>query len=85
MYVKTQCHGEALKEGKPEGSLFLSRHSFDSAFHKMNLSIFQLKKDKLVEVAPLLKASALYYKTKLVVYNFTMYNLGTKEVKCFLA
>lgn len=24
----------------------MSRHSFDSAFHKMNLSIFQLKKDR---------------------------------------
>lgn len=131
---KKHCHTKELKEGKPEGSLILSRHSFDNSFHKKNLSIFQLKKDKCdvcasyevgndteetyevhiklkndarqekesdkrkakhkevyafisdveaVKVAPFLKARALYYKTKLVVHNFTMYSLGTKEVKCF--
>lgn len=36
-----------------------------------------------VKVAPYVKASALYYKTKLNVHNFTMYNLETKEATCF--
>lgn len=36
-----------------------------------------------VKVAPFLKTSALYYKSKLVVHYFTMYDIGTKEVDCF--
>ena len=36
-----------------------------------------------VLIAPRLNASALYYKTKLASHNFTLYNLKTKEVKCF--
>lgn len=34
-------------------------------------------------MAPFVKASALYFKTKLNVHNFTMYDIGTKEVTCF--
>lgn len=37
-----------------------------------------------VKVAPLLNASALYYKTKLMVHNFTVYDLATCEVECFI-
>ena len=37
-----------------------------------------------VLISPRLNASALYYKTKLASHNFTMYNLKTKEVKCFV-
>lgn len=36
-----------------------------------------------VKLCPQLQASALYYKTKLYVHNFTMYNLGTKDVFCY--
>lgn len=36
-----------------------------------------------VKLCPQLEASALYYKTKLCVHNFTMYNLGTKDVFCY--
>lgn len=36
-----------------------------------------------VKVCPFLKASALYYKCKLCVHNFTMYNLGTHECMCY--
>ncbi|GBP79918.1 hypothetical protein EVAR_75290_1 [Eumeta japonica] len=35
-----------------------------------------------VKLCPQLQASALYYKTKLCVHNFTMYNLTTKDVYC---
>ena len=30
------------------------------------------------------KASSLYYKTKLQVHNFTLFNLNTKEGYCYL-
>ena len=36
-----------------------------------------------VLLAPQMKASALYYKTKLAVHNFTVYNLATNDVVCF--
>lgn len=36
-----------------------------------------------VKLAPYLQASAVYYKTKLCVHNFTLYNIATKEVMCY--
>jgi len=36
-----------------------------------------------VKLAPMLKASALYYKTKLCVHNFTVYNLGSHHASCY--
>ena len=36
-----------------------------------------------VKLCPYLTASALYFKTKLMVHNFTIYNLGTNKVKCY--
>lgn len=35
-------------------------------------------------LSPMLKASAIYYKKKLVVHNFTLYNLKTKDGYCFI-
>ena len=35
-------------------------------------------------LCPMLKASAIYYKKKLVVHNFTLYNLKTKDGYCYL-
>ncbi|CAH1155702.1 unnamed protein product [Phaedon cochleariae] len=37
-----------------------------------------------VKLAPLLQASAIYFKTKLCVHNFTMYDLVTKDCHCYL-
>lgn len=37
-----------------------------------------------VLLSPVLNASALYYKTKLTVHNFTVYDLKTRHVKCYL-
>lgn len=37
-----------------------------------------------VMLAPCLKASAIYYKTKLCVHNYTVYNMVTKDVDCYL-
>ena len=37
-----------------------------------------------VLLSPRLMASALYYKTKLCVHNFTMYNLVTRDVTCYV-
>lgn len=36
-----------------------------------------------VKLCPYLTASALYFKTKLAVHNFTIYNIGTNEVTCY--
>lgn len=36
-----------------------------------------------VKICPNLKASALYYKCKLCVHNFTMYNLSSHECTCY--
>lgn len=35
-------------------------------------------------LCPMLKASKIYYKKKLVVHNFTLFNLVTKDAYCFL-
>ncbi|KAJ8981068.1 hypothetical protein NQ317_007204 [Molorchus minor] len=37
-----------------------------------------------VKLAPMLKASAIYYKTKLCVHNYTIYNLYNGQVDCYL-
>lgn len=37
-----------------------------------------------VLLSPMLKASKIYYKKKLVVHNFTLYNLITQDAYCFL-
>lgn len=36
-----------------------------------------------VKLCPSLNASALYFKTKLVVHNFTVYDFGTDHVDCY--
>lgn len=35
-------------------------------------------------LCPMLKASSIYYKKKLVVHNFTIYNLKTNDGYCFI-
>lgn len=37
-----------------------------------------------VKLAPLLQASAIYFKTKLCVHNFTIFDLVTKDCHCYL-
>lgn len=37
-----------------------------------------------VLLSPALKASAVYYKTKLAVHNFTLFNLASKSAKCYV-
>lgn len=37
-----------------------------------------------VKLAPFLQASAIYFKTKLCVHNFTIFDLVTKECHCYL-
>ena len=39
---------------------------------------------ELVLLAPTIEASALYYKTKLFVHNFAMYNMLSKDYKCYV-
>ncbi|OXA53554.1 hypothetical protein Fcan01_11539 [Folsomia candida] len=40
--------------------------------------------DQAGKIAPLLNASACYYKTKLVVHNFTIYDLKSHDARCCL-
>jgi len=37
-----------------------------------------------VQLVPHLKASALYFKQKLAIHNFTVYNVVTHEVVCYV-
>ena len=37
-----------------------------------------------VQLCPKSNASSLYYKTKLQVRNFTLFNLGTKDGYCYM-
>lgn len=37
-----------------------------------------------VQLVPYLQASALYFRQKLAVHNFTVYNLATNEVACYV-
>ncbi|GFO24067.1 hypothetical protein PoB_005057200 [Plakobranchus ocellatus] len=37
-----------------------------------------------VLLAPALKASALYYRTKLCVHNFTIFDCTTRDVSCYV-
>lgn len=36
-----------------------------------------------VLLAPVLKASALYYRTKLTCHNYTIYDLHSQDAKCY--
>ena len=52
---------------------------------KSNGEIVLLTVDvQAVLIAPFLKASALYYKTKLACHNYTVYNMVTKQPVCYL-
>ncbi|CAH1110485.1 unnamed protein product [Psylliodes chrysocephalus] len=48
-----------------------------------NLAHVFTKDLQAVKLSPLTRASAFYYKKKLNVHNFTMYNLQTHEVVCY--
>lgn len=37
-----------------------------------------------VKLCPMLNASSLYYKTKLIVHNYTVYDMATRDAKCYL-
>ncbi|KAK4882731.1 hypothetical protein RN001_006050 [Aquatica leii] len=37
-----------------------------------------------VKLAPMIRATAIYFKTKLAVHNYTVFNLVTKNVHCYL-
>lgn len=53
------------------------------ATENSELAIFTMDV-QAVKLAPVLRASAIYYKTKLCVHNFTTFNLKNKEVNCYL-
>jgi len=59
----------------------LARLEKQHKMHKKNVFTMDLQS---VLLAPRLMASALYYKTKLCIHNFTVFNLGTKEGTCYM-
>ncbi len=89
------CRAAAEKNVTP-----LSRQVFTDEFKRLNLGLYHPKKDKskasnnimvvcmdlqALLLCPKLKASALYYKTKLAVHNFTVYNMLTHSATLCLA
>ncbi len=88
------CRAAAEKNVTP-----LSRQVFTDEFKRLNLGLYHPKKDKskasnnimvvcmdlqALLLCPKLKASALYYKTKLAVHNFTVYNMLTHSATCYV-
>jgi hypothetical protein len=54
------------------------KRASDGEFHLVTMDV------QKVLLSPMLNASALYYKTKLIVHNFTVYDLTTHVVTCYL-
>lgn len=60
-----------------------SQKEKDKAKNDASIAVFTMDLQAVL-LCPYLKASALYYKMKLKVHNFTISNLKTKEGFCFL-
>ena len=54
----------------------------DKAAASDKISVWTMDMQSVL-LCPKTKASSLYYKTKLQVHNFTLYNLGTKDGYCY--
>ena len=54
----------------------------DKAAASEKMSVWTMDMQAVL-LCPKTKASSLYYKTKLQVHNFTLYNLGTKDGYCY--
>lgn len=52
-------------------------NAIDNKCHAISMDM------QAVKLSPMLQTSALYYKTKLMVHNFTIYDLRTKNVVCY--
>lgn len=55
----------------------------DKANTDSSVAVFTMDMQAVL-LCPLLKASALYYRTKLKVHNFTIFNLKTADAYCYL-
>lgn len=85
-YKEGNVEEEAWKTHMAEKDTAQAEKSGDKHQAQMNPeSICVLCMDlQAVLLAPSLKASALYYKTKLCLHNFTVYDLNTKDVQCYV-
>lgn len=54
----------------------------EAATHNESLKVITVDLQAVL-LSPLLKASSMYYKTKLSCHNFTIYDLITKDVVCY--
>lgn len=67
-----KCKDEARSEKEAD-----KLKGIDGKFHVFTQDV------QAVKLVPCVNASATYYKTKLQVHNFTMYNIGTHDVVCY--
>lgn len=65
---------EARNEKEKDKNIALTNE--DTAVFTMDM--------EAVKQGPMLQTSAIYFKTKLCVHNFTMYNMKLKDVWCYL-
>ena len=77
MLRKEEARAEKLKDKK------LAKDSLDHGYTGERVMVFCMDLQALL-LSPKLNASALYYKSKLAVHNFTIYNLGLDAVTCYV-
>ena len=76
VYSQHRSDKERAQEEKARDKAEASLSDGDTVVFTMDL--------QSVLLSPSLKASALYYRTKLCVHNFTIFNCVTKDVMCYV-
>lgn len=71
-------HQQRKEEGRNEMKADTERAKVDKSILVLTMDL------QAVLLCPLLKASAIYYKKKLIVHNFTIFNNVTHEVTCYV-
>lgn len=67
-----------LRKNEARGSKENDKHLTDDSVLVLTVDV------QAVLLSPMLNASSLYYKTKLAVHNYTIYNLKNNNVRCYL-
>ncbi len=75
-----QCHRAAVEAARKEKATD-KKHALEEDEKKTLVLTMDLQ---AVLLAPRLQASALYYKTKLCVHNFTMFDLVSRDAVCYV-
>ncbi|WAR05507.1 hypothetical protein MAR_020876 [Mya arenaria] len=88
---KAKVYTEYVADSERQNIPHASQTLFKTVFEKMNFGLYWPKKGlcdlcctyKAVVLCPRLNTSALYYKTKLLCYNFTVKDLESKDDCCY--